>query len=98
MKPFWANFAAEGSHFLPVDSSRRDEGVLILEQNHCHALLAVLRTKKQNKTHTHDAGLNNSLCCALLWAMRTLTTLGAMPRALPRLFFALVEGFCSALL
>lgn len=33
-----------------------------------------------------------------LCVTRTLTTLGAMPRAQPRLFFDLVEEFCSALL
>lgn len=50
MKPLRTNFVTQGANFLPVDGSGGDEGVLILEQNHSHALLAVLREEKKRCT------------------------------------------------
>lgn len=82
--------------FLPINSTRGYEGVLILKQNHCYALLGILQ--EQEGTLKSAFSLYSNAFFEDGQSVKKLTTLGAMPRALLLLFFDLVEIFDSALL
>lgn len=48
------------SDLLPINSSRRDEGVLILKQNHCDALLAILQERQSTQRSASPLGHSNA--------------------------------------
>lgn len=84
------------SDLLPINSSGRDECVLILKQNHCDALLAILQERQGAQRSASPLGHSNAFM-GERQLLKILTTLGAMPRVLLRLFFTLVAGLVSAL-
>lgn len=82
--------------FLPINSAWGYEGVLILKQNHCYALLGILQEQKVTLKSAFLPCSNAFIKDGQ--SVKKLTTLGAMPRPLLLFFFDLVEIFDSALL